>query len=116
MLSKSTFLWEDLVRLESLGCTKRVNFNPHIVNSCSVVHSKKWRCVLDASICLNKYCLRRRTKLADLSSIPLLLRTWDYITFNDLDSVRRQFFHLTKHTWDFTMSIQMALLIIGFGL
>ena len=54
-LSKPTFLWEELIRLESLGCTKRVNFRPHIVNPCSVVYSKEWRCVLDASICLNKY-------------------------------------------------------------
>ena len=49
-LSKPTFLWEELVRLEKLGFTKRVNFKPHIVNPCSVVYSKKWRCVLDAFI------------------------------------------------------------------
>ena len=63
-LSKPTFLWEELLRLEQVGCTCRVNFRPHIGNQCSAVFSKKWRCVLDASICLNKYCLRRKTRLS----------------------------------------------------
>ena len=45
-LSNSVFLLEELLRLESLGCTKRVNSRPHIVNPCSIVYSKKWRCVL----------------------------------------------------------------------
>jgi hypothetical protein len=39
-LSKSFFLYEELLRLESLGCTKRVNSRPHIVNPCSIVYSK----------------------------------------------------------------------------
>ena len=43
-LNKPSFLYEELLRLESLGCTKRVNSRPHIVNPCSVVFSKKWRC------------------------------------------------------------------------
>ena len=79
-LTKLTFLYEELLRLEQLGCTVRVNSRPHIVNPCSIVYSKKWRCVLDASICLNKYCLKRKTKLSDLSSVPLLLRQGDYMT------------------------------------
>ena len=41
-LSKPTFLWEELVRLEELGCTKSVAFQPHIVNPCYVVYSKNW--------------------------------------------------------------------------
>ena len=52
--SKPTFLWEELLRLEELGCTKRVAYQPHVVNPCSVVYLKKWRCVFDAIICLNK--------------------------------------------------------------
>ena len=39
-LSKPVFLYEELLRLESLGCTKRVNSRPHIVNPCSIVYSK----------------------------------------------------------------------------
>jgi hypothetical protein len=49
-LNKPTFLYEELLRLESLGCTKQVNSRPRIVNPSSVVYSKKWRCVLDASL------------------------------------------------------------------
>ena len=37
-LSKPVFLYEELLRLESLGCTKRVNSKPHIVNPCSIVY------------------------------------------------------------------------------
>ena len=59
------------MRLESLGCIKRVNSRPHIVNPCSVVFSKKWRCVLDASLLLNPFCLKRKTRLADLSATRL---------------------------------------------
>ena len=40
-LSKPVFLCEELLHLESLGCTKRVNSRPHIVNPCSIVYSKK---------------------------------------------------------------------------
>ena len=47
---------------------------PHVVNPSSVVYSNKWACVLDASICLNKYCVHRKTRLSDLSCIPLLYR------------------------------------------
>ena len=35
---------------------------------------------------MNKYCLHIKTNLADLSSIPLLLRKVDFMTVNDLDS------------------------------
>ena len=85
-LSKPTFLYEELLCLESLGCTKRVNSRPHIVNPFSVVYSKKWMCVLEASILLNPFCLKRKTCLADLSCIPLILREGDFRTVNDLDS------------------------------
>ena len=69
-LKQNDFLYEELLRLESLGCTRRVQSRPHIVNPCSVVFSRKLRCVLDASQHLNKFCVRRRTCLADLSRIP----------------------------------------------
>ena len=85
-MKQNDFLYEELLRLESLGCIRRVQSRPHIVNPCSVVFSRKLRCVLDASQHLNKYCVRRRTCLADLSRIPYLLREGDYLTVNDLDS------------------------------
>ena len=85
-LSQRTFLHSELVRLEQLGCIRKVSSRPHIVNPCSVVYSKKLRCVLDASQWLNKFCVRRKTVLADLSRIPFLVRQGDYMTVNDLDS------------------------------
>ena len=84
-LSQETFLYAELLRLEKLGCIRKVSSRPHIVNPCSVVYSKKRRCVLDASQHLNKYCVRRKTVLADLSRIPYLVRQGDYMTVNDLD-------------------------------
>ena len=48
-LQKPDFTYNELLRLESLGCIKRVSEQPHVVNPLSVVFSKKWRCVLDAS-------------------------------------------------------------------
>ena len=84
-LSQKTFLFSELLRLEQLGCIKKVSSRPHIVNPCSIVFSKKLRCVLDASQWLNKFCVRRKTVLADLSRIPYLVRRGDYMTVNDLD-------------------------------
>ena len=85
-LMQNDFLFEELLRLESLGCLRRVQSRPHIVNPCSVVFSRKLCCVLDASQHLNKFCVRRRTSLADLSRLPDLLREGDFMTVNDLDS------------------------------
>ena len=85
-LSQKTFLLSELVRLEQLGCIRKVSTRPHIVNPCSVVYSKKLRCVLDASQWLNKFCVLRKTVLADLSKIPYLVREGDFMTVNDLDS------------------------------
>ena len=85
-LCQRTFLHSELVRLEQLGCIRKVFSRPHVVNPCSVVYSKKLRCVLDASQWLNKFCVRRKTVLADLSRIPYLVRKGDYMTVNDLDS------------------------------
>ena len=66
-LSQKNFLFSELIRLEQLGCIRKVSSRPHIVNPCSVVYSKKLICVLDASQWLNKFCVRRKTVLADLS-------------------------------------------------
>ena len=39
---------------------------PHIVYPVSCVFSKKWRCVLEASIGLNPYCIKRKITLRDI--------------------------------------------------
>lgn len=85
-LQKPDFTYNELLRLESLGCIKRVTEQPHVVNPLSVVFSKKWRCVLDASQHLNSHCQARPTKLDDLSNIPFLIKQNDFMTVNDLDS------------------------------
>jgi hypothetical protein len=41
---------------------------------------------LDASLFLNTFCNKHKTRLADLSCIPIILREGDYMTVNDLDS------------------------------
>ena len=56
------------------------------MNPCSFVFSQKLRCVFDASQWLNKFCVRRKTVLTDLSRIPYLVRQGDFMTVNDLDS------------------------------
>ena len=40
-LSQKSFLYTELLRLEKLGCIRKVSSRPHIVNPCSVVYSKK---------------------------------------------------------------------------
>ena len=52
----------------------------------SCVFSKKWRCVLDASIGLNPYCVSRKITLDDLSCIHKVLKQGDFMTVSDLDS------------------------------
>ena len=85
-LANPDFTYSELLRLESLGCIRRVRDRPYIVNPLSVVFSKKWRTVLDASQHLNPHCKARKTKLDDLSNIPLLIQEGDFMTVNDLDS------------------------------
>jgi hypothetical protein len=85
-LQKPEFTYSELLRLESLGCIKRVISCPYIVNPVSIVFSKKWRCVLDASQHLNPHCTRQKTRLDDLSNVPLLIKKGDFMTVNDLDS------------------------------
>ena len=38
-LNKAEFVYDDFLRLEKLGCIKRVNYVPHIVNPVSCVYS-----------------------------------------------------------------------------
>ena len=48
-LDMTDFVWEELCRLEKLGCLSRVKEKPTVVMPLSAVYSKKWRLVLDAS-------------------------------------------------------------------
>jgi hypothetical protein len=80
------FVWAELTRLERLGCIRRTESRPWVVNPLSLVHSGKWRLVLDASRGLNPYCTVRGIKLDDLSHIPYTVRRGDYMVVNDLDS------------------------------
>ena len=79
-------MYTEFLRLEKLGCIRRVDYVPHRVNPVSCVYSKKWRCVLDASIVLNPYCLKREITLDDLTSIHKVVRQGDFMTVSDLDS------------------------------
>lgn len=85
-LENSSFVYKELKRLESLGCIRSVKTQPHIVNPVSCVYSKKWRCVLDASLGLNPFCLKRKIQLSDLKSIDKILEEGDFMTVSDLDS------------------------------
>ena len=77
-LLKSDFVYAEFLRLEQLGCIKMVDYIPHVVNPMSCIFSKKWRCVLDASIGLNPYCLKRKICLDDLSSIHKIVQTGEF--------------------------------------
>ena len=85
-LLRADFVYAEFLRLEQLGCIKRVDYIPHVVNPMSCVFSKKWRCVLDASIGLNPYCRKRKITLDDLSCIHKILKRGDFMTVSDLDS------------------------------
>ena len=85
-LSRSDVVFAECQRLEQLGCLRRVDFVPHIVNPVSCVYSKKWRCVLDASLGLNPWCQSRKITLDDLTSLHRVLRQGDFMTVSDLDS------------------------------
>ena len=85
-LLKADFVYAEFLRLEQLGCIKRVDYIPHVVNPMSCVFSKKWRCVLDASIGLNPYCKKRKITLDDLSCIHKIVKKGDFMTVSDLDS------------------------------
>ena len=85
-LLKSDFVYKELLRLETLGCIKRVDKQPKVVLPLSAVYSKKWRVVVDASRTLNPYCTKRKIKLEDNTHVPHIIRKGDYCVVNDLDS------------------------------
>ena len=74
----SEFVLAELLRLETIGCIRRVDYVPHIVNPLTAVHSKKWRVVLDASLGLNPFCVKRKIVLDDLRSLSYTLMQNDY--------------------------------------
>ena len=81
-----TFAYEELLRLESLGCISRVSERPFITLPLSVVFSKKFSLVVDASRHLNPYLEDRKVKLEDLNVSEQLMMQGDYQTTADLDS------------------------------
>ena len=85
-LLNQEFVLKELLRLEELGCIKRVFKQPKVVLPLSAVYSKKWRLVVDASRTLNPYCTKRKIMLEDLSHVPLVIRKGDFMVVNDLDS------------------------------
>ena len=85
-LQKPDFMYKELLRLEELGCIERVDQKPTVVLPLSVVFSKKWRLVVDASRTLNPYCMKRKIKLEDLTHVQKVVRQNDYMVVNDLDS------------------------------
>ena len=85
-LDRPDFVRKELARLEGLGCIKRVDHQPKIVNPISVVYSNKWRLVLDGSRGLNPFCERRGVKLEDLSHVARTVSKGDWMVCNDHDS------------------------------
>ena len=72
VLAQSEFVLAELLQLETLGCIRRVDYVPHIVNPLTDVHSKKWRVVLDASLGLSPFCVKRDGVLSQKSpAVPL---------------------------------------------
>ena len=76
----------EVLRLEALGCIKRVQYQPYIVLPLSVVFSKKLRLVVDASRGLNPFLEDRRVKLEDLNAAEAVMLPGDFQTKSDLDS------------------------------
>ena len=85
-LDNRTFVYAELLRLEALGCIKRVKKRPYICLPLSVVFSKKLRVVVDASRHLNPYLLDRKVKLESLDICEKLVQQGDWQVVTDLDS------------------------------
>ena len=73
-LEDPSFVKAELVRLEQLGCLRRVQERPFITLPLSLVFSGKLRLVVDASRGLNPYCKARGIKVQILTP-SLLVRT-----------------------------------------
>ena len=80
------FIRAEILRLESLGCVRRVNQRPYIVLPISSVFSKKKRAVIDCSRALNPYLQHRRVRLQDLRDIPEVMKPAMFSFTEDLDS------------------------------
>ena len=80
------FVWQELLRLECLGCTARVCERPIVILPLSMVFSKKMRLVVDASRGLNPYLLKRDVPLEGLDTFAEILRKGDFVAIDDLDS------------------------------
>ena len=85
-LRQRDFGYQELLRLESLGCIRRVKEQPYLCLPLSVVFSNKWRLVVDASRHLNPYIVDRKIKLEDLDVGEKMMKQGDYQTSADLDS------------------------------
>ena len=79
-------MWDELLRLEALGCIQRVVDQPKIVLPMSVVFSKKLRLVVDASRGLNPFCTKRGIVLEDLEHVQHTVRQGDFMIVNGFDS------------------------------
>ena len=88
------FVKAELLRLEKLGCLKRVDKQPHLVLPLSSVFSKKKRLVVDASRALNPYLKDRRVRLQDHRDVPDFVKPGDNFFIEDLDS---GYWHLGVH-------------------
>ena len=69
---------EEILRLEKLGCIYRVNVKPKVVLPFSVVHSGKWRMVVDASRHINPYLIEKHVKLETLDDAELSVEAGDF--------------------------------------
>ena len=85
-MEKKQFGIEEIERLEKLGCIYKVDVQPTIVLPLSVVHSGKWRLVVDVSRHLNQYLEERHVKLETLDDAELSVEQGDYQAISDLDS------------------------------
>ena len=81
----------EVLRLEALGCIRRVTHQPYVVLPLSVVFSRKLRLVVDASRGLNPYLEDRKVKLEDLNTAADVMLEGDFQTKSDLDSGERVF-------------------------
>ena len=79
-------MWEELLRLEALGCISRVQVQPKVVLLLSVVYSKNpgWWLMLQGG--LNPYCTKRGIVLEDLGHIQHTVKQGNFMIVDDLDS------------------------------
>ena len=91
---KRVLAWEELNRLESLGCLQKVDGPSYLELHLSVVYSNKWRLVVDASRHLNPFLRKRTIKLEDLSAMADLVQQDDFLSTDDLDS---GYWHMPLH-------------------